>query len=107
MDDIDGQRANTTQIECPLCHAEGVVTSGGYAARLIYQPDLDPPFRCLAAHGALSHDDLVTAGVDPRLVERAGQPNGVDEESRERWEDESPAATRVSEGVEAGPTPLA
>lgn len=70
MDDIQRERATDTHIECPKCLAAGIVTASGYATRIICMPDLRPPFRCLATHGGLSQDDLVAAGIDPRLLLR-------------------------------------
>lgn len=70
VDDIQGERALDTRIECPRCVAAGIVTSSGYATHVICMPDLHPPFRCLATHGALSEDELVAAGVDPRLLRK-------------------------------------
>lgn len=81
MDVIQNERATDTHIECPRCLAAGIVTASGYATRIILMPDLRPPFRCLAAHGGLSVEDLVIAGVDPRLLqnwmERAGIETGA------------------------------
>jgi hypothetical protein len=68
MEDIDGEQAVDTRVECPKCRAEGIVTPSGYVTRIIYMPELHPPFRCLAAHGALSREDLTAAGIDPRLL---------------------------------------
>lgn len=110
MDDIDREQTFNTQIECPRCVSEGIVSNSGYAARLMYMPQLDPPYRCLAVHGGLSEGDIVDAGVDRRLLQKrtpapfpvdaTGRSTGVaggfaepDEESKERWEDESPAST--------------
>lgn len=70
MDDIQNQRAADTHIECPRCLSAGIVSASGYATRIICMPELDPPFRCLATHGGLSEQDLVAAGIDPRLLQR-------------------------------------
>ncbi len=115
MDDIDREQTFNTQIECPRCVAELIVTDSGYATRLMYMPQLEPPFRCLAVHGGMSEEELVEAGVDRQLlrkrmpsefaVDENGRRTGVaggfpemDEESRERWEDESPASTLARPG---------
>lgn len=70
MDDIQRERAADTHIECPKCLAAGIVSASGYATRIICMPDLEPPFRCLAVHGGVTRDDLVSAGIDPRLLLR-------------------------------------
>lgn len=70
MEDIDGERAVDTRVECPKCVVAGIVTPSGYVTRLIYMPELNPPFRCLAAHGGLSEADLISAGLDPRLLQQ-------------------------------------
>ena len=70
MDDIQRERAADTHIECPKCLAAGIVTASGYATRIVCMPELDPPYRCLATHGGLSQDDLVAAGIDPRMLLR-------------------------------------
>ena len=68
MDSVQGERTVDTHIECPTCVTEGIVTASGYATRLMWMPDLDPPFRCLAAHGGITEKALESAGVDPRLL---------------------------------------
>jgi hypothetical protein len=97
METIDSQDSSSTQIECPACLAAGVVSASGYAARLVWMPALRPPYRCLAGHGGFSKEDLAAAGVDAALI-----VPGIDEESRERWEDESPAAVRVRPYMDRG-----
>jgi hypothetical protein len=74
MNHMDRERTHETRIECPRCIVEGIVSASGDASTLMYVPHRDPAFRCLAAHGDLTEQDLVDAGVDRRVVGTADQP---------------------------------
>jgi hypothetical protein len=83
MDEINGEESFMTEIECPACRAAGLTTDSGYIPRLVYMPGLVPHYRCVGIHG----------GISDAMVQAVRIDTEVDEESRERWEDESPSAT--------------
>lgn len=65
MKATDGQEAYDTHIECPKCHADGLVTTSGYVPTLLFFTSLEPHFHCTGIHGAISDAELLAYGVDP------------------------------------------
>lgn len=104
-----GNTFRQTQIECPACAAAGLMAVDGHVARLRYQPSMNPPYRCPTQGIGFTRAALISLGVHPSRFrqELPDEIPGVDEQSRERWEDESPASTLARPGSGVDPTPLA
>lgn len=62
---MTAQETYDSQIECPLCRSEGLVTPSGRVPHLWVQPFRRPALACVGVHGPLADDVLVAHGIDP------------------------------------------
>jgi hypothetical protein len=96
--------AYDSQLECPLCVDEGVVSLSGRAPHLWVHPHREPPMSCAGVHGPVAADILVAHGIDPTPPGETGSglaPSRPthDEPNPEPVRQGSPPAVGAPDGV--------